>query len=305
MAEDAPIVASAIVVPDAPEIAPNSASPGPSLKRRQSSISENDSKRPRLSIDGSNEQSGSAPVEDERRASRRKSGQLEERKRGQRLFGALLGTLSQSSSSAAQKRRVDIEKRQQAKLKQQAEEDSQRQRERLEGLKAIRQREQKKFDEKSMRIRHSNLLSMANFLQTKTEPRLYYKPWELLPEQEEQLNQQLDEAQATIDQELEGFERRRAEDRAEEPMSSTEIVEEKAENGSQMVGSEPPPEAAESHTQENGDDTNVDAPMNGHTDSANGDTGDGENIDTESPKDAGDENAGEMVVEAEEDTVIY
>jgi hypothetical protein len=37
----------------------------------------------------------------------------EDRKRGQRLFGGLLGTLSQSSSSAAQRRRADIEKKQQ------------------------------------------------------------------------------------------------------------------------------------------------------------------------------------------------
>jgi len=114
---------------------------------------------------------------------------VEERRRGQRLFGALLGTLSQSSTTAAQKRRADIEKKQQAKLKLQAEEFDQKQKERLDELMKIRRREQKKFDEQSvselrlpesewlltlaqMRIRHSNLLAMAHFLQTKTEPRL-------------------------------------------------------------------------------------------------------------------------------------
>jgi len=150
------IIASAIVVPDAPEDhTPSEPSPGPgnSLKRRQSSTSENDSKRTRLNRDGSNEPPKATKVDDGRREARRKSGQVEERKRGQRLFGALLGTLSQSSSSSAAKRRADIEKRQQAKLKQQAEEDSQRQQERLEELKATRRREQVKLDEQAVSLK--------------------------------------------------------------------------------------------------------------------------------------------------------
>ncbi len=84
------------------------------------------------------------------RSDRRKSGQAEERRRGQRLFGALLGTLSQSSSTLAQKRRVDIEKKQQAKLKLQAEEFDQKRKQRLDELLAVRRREQKKFDEQSV-----------------------------------------------------------------------------------------------------------------------------------------------------------
>lgn len=75
---------------------------------------------------------------------------MEERKRGQRLFGALLGTLSQSSSSTAQKRRTDIEKKQQAKLKLQADEYDEKKKQRLEALVAVRRREQKKFDEQSV-----------------------------------------------------------------------------------------------------------------------------------------------------------
>ena len=75
---------------------------------------------------------------------------MEERKRGQRLFGALLGTLSQSSSSTAQKRRTDIEKKQQAKLKLQADEYDEKKKQRIESLVAVRRREQKKFDEQSV-----------------------------------------------------------------------------------------------------------------------------------------------------------
>ena len=44
---------------------------------------------------------------------------MEERKRSRRLFGALIGTLSQGSTktSVAQRRRADIEQKQQTKLK--------------------------------------------------------------------------------------------------------------------------------------------------------------------------------------------
>ena len=125
-------------------------------------------------------------------AERRKSGQLEERKRGQRLFGALLGTLSQSSSSTAQKRRTDIERKQQAKLKLQDDELDEKKKQRLDAIMDFRRREQKKYDKQSvwsagrtrwakllrliervqMQIRHSNLLSQARFLKTKAKPEL-------------------------------------------------------------------------------------------------------------------------------------
>ena len=146
-------VASAVILPE-PEQAP---SPPASLKRRQSSFSDDRSKRPRLDRNGSN---GGKPetltprqstTQDSRQSERRRSGQMEERKRGQRLFGALLGTLSQSSSSTAQKRRTDIEKKQQAKLKLQAEEQDEKKKQKLEALLVVRRREQKKFDKQSVR----------------------------------------------------------------------------------------------------------------------------------------------------------
>lgn len=86
----------------------------------------------------------------DRLSDRRRSGQMEERKRGQRLFGALLSTLSQSSSSTAQKRRTDIEKRQQAKLKLQAEEYDEEKKLRLEALIEVRRKEQKKYNNQSV-----------------------------------------------------------------------------------------------------------------------------------------------------------
>lgn len=187
------MIASAIAVPGTVEPTPDTAAQSPgtgvSLKRRQSSTSENDSKRPRLSEDGSTDSPAPAKVADDRREARRRSGQVEERKRGQRLFGALLGTLSQRATPSTSKRRAEIEQRQKEKLKQQTEEDTRRRQERQEELRAARMRQQVKFDEQNvgfcytccktpakqqyqMRLRHSNMLHMAHFLSTTSKPKL-------------------------------------------------------------------------------------------------------------------------------------
>lgn len=151
-------VASAVIVPEAAQ--PHSPT-NPLGKRRQSSVAEETSKRAKLSEDASHtgDEQSSLPPSQDSLSERRKSGLLEERKRGQRLFGALLGTLSQSSSSAAQKRRTDIERKQQAKLKLQAEEYDEQKKQRLEALKAARQKEQKIYDKQSVRLKTAFLAS--------------------------------------------------------------------------------------------------------------------------------------------------
>lgn len=123
-----------------------------SAKRRYSPSAEDTAKRPRISQDSSHiSQDVARDVSTpDRPSDRRRNGQLEERKRGQRLFGALLSTLSQSSSSTAQKRRTDIEKKQQAKLKLQAEEYDEEKKLRFEALMEGRRREQKKYDKQSV-----------------------------------------------------------------------------------------------------------------------------------------------------------
>jgi hypothetical protein len=143
------LVASAVILPDTVEQPPS-----PSLsKRRQSSVSEVDSKRPRLSEYGSRERvNGSSPPAAETKTTPKseESVKLEERKRGKRLFGALLGTLAQSSSSTAQNRRVDIERKQQAKLKLQDEEHDEKNKQKLLALMEVRRQEQKKYDKQSV-----------------------------------------------------------------------------------------------------------------------------------------------------------
>lgn len=71
----------------------------------------------------------------------------EEKKRGQRLFGGLLSTLSQSTPNGQQKRRQEVEKRQQERAKQQKADDETRRKEKLAQLKTVREAEQIKYDE--------------------------------------------------------------------------------------------------------------------------------------------------------------
>jgi hypothetical protein len=97
----------------------------PALKRRQSDEpdAEVEKKRARIapenndaSIDTKDESPGATEASSNTRRPRKE----EDRKRGQRLFGALLGTLSSAAgrSTKAAQQRADIEKRQAAKLRQ-------------------------------------------------------------------------------------------------------------------------------------------------------------------------------------------
>jgi hypothetical protein len=72
-----------------------------------------------------------------------------------------------------------------------------------------------------MRTRHSNMLNRANYLQTVSEPRIvsclraskwsfinamqFYKPWDLRPDEEDRIEEQIRDAQAQIDKELDEF----------------------------------------------------------------------------------------------------
>ncbi|OJJ88421.1 pinin family protein, partial [Aspergillus glaucus CBS 516.65] len=205
-------LASAVSLPDQDTV---SSPPAEPTLKRKSSITDPDAKRRRLSShshasndanpnDHEKENLESGREQKQRRGGRRD----EERKRGQRLFGALLGTLSQSSNSTAQRRRADIERRQQDKLKVQDEEYDELKKKRREERLVIRKKEQKLYEEEAMRTRHSNLLAMARFLKTRTEPVLYYKPWELQREDEDIIQDQIEDTEKTVAREVAEFEAR-------------------------------------------------------------------------------------------------
>lgn len=114
----------------------------------------------------------------------------EDKKRGKRLFGGLLNTLSQTGSSSQQKRRQEIERRQQIKMKEQTAEDDKRRAEKKAELHKIRMEQQIHFEEQvvrrvcvstwlaivaltffwQMRNRHAKELRLAQFLRTRARP---------------------------------------------------------------------------------------------------------------------------------------
>ncbi|KAK7713083.1 hypothetical protein SLS63_012165 [Diaporthe eres] len=122
----------------------------------------------------------------ERDRGRRESYSQEEKKRGRRLFGGLLSTLSQTTANSQQKRRLEIEKKQQEKAVKQKTEDDKRRMEKLAKLDKVRKIEQVRFDEQ-----------------------VYYRPWELTPEQEDIIKDQIRDAEDEIANEVRQFKRRK------------------------------------------------------------------------------------------------
>ncbi|KAJ3485275.1 hypothetical protein NLG97_g6846 [Lecanicillium saksenae] len=133
----------------------------------------------------------------------------EDKKRGRRLFGGLLNTLNQGPSNSQQKRRQEIEKRQQERIQKQDAEDGQRRAERLAELRTVRIREQIIFDEEVMRNRHIKKLSLARYLQTKAEPKIYYLPWRCTDEEQDIIDEQRKQAREFVQREESEFEKRR------------------------------------------------------------------------------------------------
>ncbi|TLD30576.1 hypothetical protein PspLS_02153 [Pyricularia sp. CBS 133598] len=136
---------------------------------------------------------------------RRRDFSQEEKKRGQRLFGGLLSTLSQKPPG----RRQPVERKQHEKTQQRKDEDNRRKaeiQEKLAKLSRRRKIQQIKLDEQTMRARHDDMLAKAYSLRTKTRPSLYYRPWEFTSEEEDIIDEQVRDAKEDIERELREFE---------------------------------------------------------------------------------------------------
>ncbi|KAF9892434.1 hypothetical protein FE257_001542 [Aspergillus nanangensis] len=308
MAEES--LASAVAIP---EQEPTIPSPDAGLKRRRSSP-DPDTKRRRLSSQSENKDPQQSPdrkpssPDIARNSTRQPRGRDDERKRGQRLFGGLLGTLSQSSSSAAQKRRADIERRQQDKLKLQDEEYGELKKKRREDRLAVRMKEQRIYAEESMRTRHSNLLAMAHFLKTRSEPILYYKPWQLRSDDEATIQEQIKDVEATIAREAAEFE-------AQNPPEEKHEAREGGENdhaGEEVKEQPPLPDTSAKETSETaqvasdpvGAKTNHDQGSEGARADVTSTNENHEPVHHDQTDVHRDDDGGE-VVEDQEDTVIY
>ena len=307
------MISSAVVIPEQPPPVEEEV-PSPSLKRRQSSQSTETNKRPRLDSTNGSLSHGSPPPPSAMSPPRRKSSLFtgtEEKKRGQRLFGALLGTLSQTSSKPTHRKRDEIEKRQQERLRRDDEEREEERRRKKEELDQSRRAEQKIWDRESAKLRYRNMRATASFLRTKTEPRLHYKPWELRSEEEEQIKQQIEEVEAEI--------RKEQVHDADQLLTPANDVEPK-----QHVKDEPVDEGRDAVMQNGADSYEPDGKK--ELESETGDSGDSDDRQTqpaaepseaqlakteheqevapeEKPKE--EDQGGEELVEGHEDQVIY
>lgn len=142
-------IASAVVLPDQDVESPPATALSPTgTKRRQSSTSETGAKRARI-------QDHDSPLSRRDSVSSAKVPAVapkgRERGRERRLFGAALGALSQSSVTAAQKHRIELEKKQRAQRKLREEENAQIKQERQTQRNAQRWKEQRQFELDSVR----------------------------------------------------------------------------------------------------------------------------------------------------------
>ncbi|SPN98503.1 uncharacterized protein DNG_01548 [Cephalotrichum gorgonifer] len=136
----------------------------------------------------------------------------EEKRRSKRLFGGLMGALSQRPPAGSQQqRRMEIEKRQQERLREQRVVEQKAMEEKRARLEETRLREAIKWEERVLHVRHSTLLDQARFLRTKAQPPLYYKPWILTADQKDEIRRQVYAAEDTIERELDDFRVRKEE----------------------------------------------------------------------------------------------
>jgi hypothetical protein len=145
--------------------------PANDLKRRQSEVSEQESKRLRTSPGKISSLPEPSPARDsprdeasrrdssdltvEKQATRpgdapRKSSKINEKDRSRRLFGGLLGSLSQRDDSRTTKRRQEIESRRKAELQRQDDEHVEDKQRRLELLAEKRRRVKKEIEDETV-----------------------------------------------------------------------------------------------------------------------------------------------------------
>jgi hypothetical protein len=157
----------------------------------------------------------------------------------------------------------------------------------------------------------------------------YYKPWELLPEHEDQIKRQLIEAQVIIDDELDEFERKA---HGEETPSEVPLLDKKDDENMDDAPTTAPLQHQKEASEKKDDKPHVSTLTTEQPDQtieepepqqdqameeeqatagAEADTNVDEEANTRAEKEAAeeaeliDEHHGEMIVEAEEDTVIY
>ena len=313
------MIYSAVAIPEHPlnqlpstddqSTAPSS----PTLKRRlSSSPSPEAPKRPRLDTDHTNGSQQSLPSSTTAASPpQRKPSSVtpvEEKKRNQRLFGGLLSTLSQTSSTKPQHRRRDeVEARQRERLRKDTEEREAEARRRKSEIDERRREEQKRWDEEGRELKWRRTRMMAECLVTESLPPLYWKPWELRDEEKQKIQLRRDEAEETIKREKEKLglvsPTRAIVETPELGVKASPLHEE--DQKSRINGNNSPAqdEHLEAHDEDAGRE-HTDAKATNGLDRSSEKAPEAVELDAE-PKGKEDDHAGEELVEGNEDDVIY
>ncbi|KAI8381169.1 pinin/SDK/memA/ protein conserved region-domain-containing protein [Radiomyces spectabilis] len=187
----------------------------------QATIPSDERKRP-LDQPSSGEGSSSAPNEDGEAKRPRLDLSAAGKKRGQRLFGVLLGTLNKfkddnEQMSETEKRRQEINQKLRERLAQEKEEtakrlQAEREAKEVEKRRLLKQREEEREFKALLQKEH-----LANFIQTRATPSLCYRPNEIPVKLLRIIDQQVEDAR----KERVAFEERRQQRRNSEAEPST------------------------------------------------------------------------------------
>lgn len=287
-------------------------SPGPNGRDERSASPK---RRRRQSESGSARNGGRAATPPS--ADRRQSASIEEKRRGKRLFGGLLNTLSQTSKTSSQKKRHDAERRQQEKLSLRETEGAANREANLAKLKATRQRAQIRWEERVLRTKHDHLLDTARFLCTESEPKIYYLPWEPTARQETLIKDQIQAAEDLVEKETREFKQRKVQrltdlgvplSKSDSESSSAPAPESAPKSGHepQAAHADQTRELPESTLSKADKDVAPDLPDKREN---NGETIDGDVANSADKigqqQDRENDEAEDVMVEGDEDTVIY
>ncbi|CAI4211516.1 unnamed protein product [Parascedosporium putredinis] len=196
----------------------------------------------------------------------------EEKSRGRRLFGGLLGTLNQKSSTAQQQKRLEVEKKQQERLKQQRVAALEALAEKRRAVSERREREGMGWEETVLRKKHAALRQQAGVLCTRAQPPIQWRPWKYSGSQWDIIQDQKDEVEDTIRKEPQTP---KPAERAATPNESP-----KPDAGKESPATGPPTEAAPTVAQETRETLS--------------------DFDRDQPDESGD-----VIMESGEDVVIY
>jgi hypothetical protein len=156
--------------------------------------------------------------------------------------------------------------------------------------------------------------AMAAFLTTDAEPKLYYRPWVLLPEQDDHIARQRDDTELLIDQELDDFDQVRKSwqndyrhGHAHQPHRESTSQARATHDASELRSDLAPAHEQVSNMLPDSEPASAPAPVPTTTHASNDQKTAQDQLDQDAQRQRKEsiDDTGDIVVEADEDTVIY